>query len=105
MRDGFAWTQGLTSNADVWTLTDPSGHMVAHVYRNHDRTWEVIDGEGTPFYDHAVTLREARRAAELEWRLCAWIGTDHGHIIECDHTRSPGSAYCADHMNTMAVAA
>lgn len=75
-RDGFVWQQGATSNVGAWTLTDPDGVMVAHVYRGNDRTWCAVDDEGTVVAEHVTTSGEAIRAADEAMRPCAWTGTN-----------------------------
>jgi hypothetical protein len=88
----------MTSNVGAWTLVNPEGFMVAHVYQGNDRTWCAVDGEGTVVSDHVHTCGEALRAADEEMRPCAWIDThpEHG-IVGCDTEREHGSVYCAIH--------
>lgn len=103
-KDGYIWKRGMTSNVGAWTLIDPDGVMVAHVYRGNDRTWCAVDGEGTVVAEHADTCSEALRAADTAMRPCAWIDMDPRRgIVGCDRDRWGGTTFCAVHAFHAAV--
>lgn len=97
-KDGFIWNRGMISNVGAWTLVDPDGFMVAHVYQCNDRTWCAVDDEGTVILEQARTCGEALRAADEVMRPCAWIDPHPTlGIVGCGDEREHGSVYCAVH--------
>lgn len=97
-KDGFVWRRGMTSNMGAWTLINPEGFMVAHVYQGNDRTWCSVDDDGTVVSEHAHTCCDALRAADEEMRPCAWIDPHPTRgIVGCDNERKHGSVYCTIH--------
>lgn len=93
--DGFHWVRGLISNVGAWTLTNPEGHPVAHVYRGNDRTWCAVEDTGTVIRDGLTTSGEAFRAADTQVRPCGQNG--------CDAERADGSPYCARHQEPVVI--
>jgi hypothetical protein len=103
-KDGFTWKRGMISNVGAWTLIDPDGLMVAHVYQGNDRKWCTVDGEGTIIADQVHTCGEALRAGDAEMRPCAWVDPHPVHgVVGCGNGREHASVYCAAHASAAAL--
>lgn len=104
--DGFYWVRDVISNTPSHTLIDPEGHQVAHVYRVGTHTWRVLDaGTGAVMADGCTSAGAGLKAAEHEYRPCAYVDTHASHgIMPCDNERQPGSIYCDPHARGMSAA-
>jgi hypothetical protein len=102
--DGFQWLKNVISNSPSHTLIDPDGHQVAHVYRTGTHTWRVVDADtGAMVADGCTSAGAGLKAAEHEYRPCAYVDTHASHgIVGCDNEREMGSIYCSPHARLLA---
>lgn len=96
--DGYRWHEGVISNPKAWTLVDPDGDHIAHVYRCDDGTWRAVWNDGEVIADGFDKSGPALRAADDVARGCAWDISDPSHgPMSCGDDRAPGSPYCSAH--------
>ena len=93
--DGYRWLSDIISNPYSWSLVDPNGHPIAHVYRCNDKTVAAVWHHGQLIADGFTRTGPALRAVEDLARPCAYRhDLPDGH---CDNDREPGSPYCPPH--------